>query len=313
MITTGTKWFFGLGFVTLVLAWAYGWTTGGNGLGPIVVGYKGAVGDHFGYGVLLSAAVVSFLLGVASLAVRDADAEAVAQVAGTDGVPHVTPAGTSYWPAVAAFGVALTVVGLVSEAYVFVFGLITLGIVLVEWTVQAWADRATGDPAANRQIRNRLMNPVEFPAAGVLGIALVVVAFSRVFLAISADNAVWVATGVAAVIFLVGALAASRPKLGANVVVALLLVCAVGVVAAGVVAAVAGEREFHEHESEEHSEEAEAVEEEALPAVPLPAPAVPAPAPPAGVAPAGALAGAPAPAPPAAAPAPPAGAPVVAP
>ena len=63
MITTGSKWFFGLGFVTFALAAAYGWTTGGNGLGPLTVGYKGGVGDHFGYGVLVTGAVVSLLLG----------------------------------------------------------------------------------------------------------------------------------------------------------------------------------------------------------------------------------------------------------
>ena len=47
---------------------AYGWTTGGNGLGPVSVGYKGGVGDHFGYTVLFVAAVISFGLGIASLA-----------------------------------------------------------------------------------------------------------------------------------------------------------------------------------------------------------------------------------------------------
>jgi hypothetical protein len=257
MITTGTKWFFGLAFVTLVLAWAYGWTTGGNGLGPVTVGYKGGVGDHFGYGVLLSASAISLFLGLVSTAVRDADAEAVAQLAGADTVPAVTPAGTSYWPAVAAFGVALTIVGLVTTAPAFVFGLITLGIVLVEWTVQAWADRATGDPAANRDIRNRLMNPVEIPAAGVLAVALVVVGFSRVFLSLSSENAVWVATGIAAVIFLVGVFAASRPKLSSNIVVGFLMLCAVGVLVAGVIAAAVGEREFHEHGEEAETHEVE--------------------------------------------------------
>jgi hypothetical protein len=257
MITTGTKWFFGLAFVTLVLAWAYGWTTGGNGLGPVTVGYKGGVGDHFGYGVLLSASAISLFLGLVSTAVRDADAEAVAQLAGADTVPAVTPAGTSYWPAVAAFGVALTVVGLVTTAPAFVFGLITLGIVLVEWTVQAWADRATGDPAANRDIRNRLMNPVEIPAAGILAVALVVVGFSRVFLSLSSENAVWVATGIAAVIFLVGVFAASRPKLSSNIVVGFLMLCAVGVLVAGVIAAAVGEREFHEHGEEAETHEVE--------------------------------------------------------
>ena len=74
MITTGSKWFFGLGFVSLVLAVAYGWTTGGNGVGPLTMGYKGGVGDHFGYGVLVTAGFVSLFLGALSLAVRDAEA-----------------------------------------------------------------------------------------------------------------------------------------------------------------------------------------------------------------------------------------------
>jgi hypothetical protein len=250
MITTGSKWYFGLGFVTLVLAWSYGWTTGGNGLGPLSVGYKGGVGDHFGYGVLLTAAILSLFLGFVSTAVRDADAEAVAQVAGTDTVPAVTPAGTSYWPPVTAFGVALVVIGLVSEPVLFVFGLIVLGIVLIEWTVQTWADRATGDPATNREIRNRIMNPIEFPAAGLLGVAVLVVSFSRVFLAISADEAVWVATAAAAVVFGLGVFAASRPKLSANVIVGVVFFLALVVIGVGVAAGVAGTRTFHEHEEE---------------------------------------------------------------
>jgi hypothetical protein len=250
MITTGSKWYFGLGVVTLVLAWSYGWTTGGNGLGPLSVGWKGGVGDHFGYGVLLTAAILSLFLGVVSLAVRDAEAEAVAQVAGTDAVPAVTPVGTSYWPPVTAFGVALVVIGLVSAPVLFVFGLVVLGIVLVEWTVQTWADRATGDPATNREIRNRVMNPIEFPAAGLLAIAVLVVSISRVFLAISADGAVWVATGLSAIVFAVGVFAASRPKLSANVIVGMLFVLAVAVIGVGVAAGVAGTRTFHEHEEE---------------------------------------------------------------
>ncbi len=250
MITTGSKWFFGLGFVSLVLAAAYGWTTGGNGLGPLTVGYKGAVGDHFGYGILMSGAIVSLFLGFVAVAARDADAEAIAQVAGTETVPVVTPAGTSYWPPVAAFGAALVVVGLVSEAVFVVFGLIVLGIVLVEWAVQAWADRATGDAETNRRIRNRLMNPIEYPAAGVLALGVLAVAFSRVFLALSSEAAVWVALVAAVVVVGSGFLVASRPKISSNVVVGLLVVAALVVIGIGVAGGVAGTREFHELEEE---------------------------------------------------------------
>jgi hypothetical protein len=246
VITTGSKWFFGLGFVSLVLAVAYGWTTGGNGLGPVTMGYKGGVGDHFGYGVLVAAGFVSLLLGAMSLAVRDADALAEAQVAGTETVPAAIPAAASYWPAVTAFGVALVVVGLVATPVLFVIGLVALGVVLVEWTVQAWADHATGDPATNRQIRNRLMNPIEFPAAGLLAIGVVVAAFSRLFLSLSADDAVWVGIGIATAIIVLGFFFASRPRISANVIVGVLLVAALVVIGLGIGGAVSGQREFHE-------------------------------------------------------------------
>jgi hypothetical protein len=266
MITTGSKWFYGLGFVTLVLAAAYGWTTGGNGLGPLTMGYKGGVGDHLGYGLLVTAAIVSLLLGFVVTAVRDADAESVAQVAGTETVPAVTPAGSSYWPAAAAFGVALAVIGLVSSTVLLVFGLIVLGIVLVEWTVQAWADHATGDPETNRRIRSRVMNPIEFPAAAALILGVVAIAFSRVFLTFSAETTVWIGVGITAVIVAGAFLVASRPSISSNVVVGLVMVAALAIVAVGVAAGVAGPREFH------HPEEGEETHEGAL-GLPAPAPA----------------------------------------
>jgi hypothetical protein len=258
LITTGSKWFYGFGFLSLVLAAAYGWSTGGNGLGPVSVGYKGGVGDHLGYGILLSAAVVSFVWGMVTTAVRDADAVAVAQVAGADTVPAVLPARPSYWPPVAAFGAALVVIGLVSEAVIFIYGLIVLGIVLVEWAVQTWADNATGDPETNRRIRNRLMNPIEYPAAGLLALGVLALAFSRVFLTLSADVAVWVALAAAVVVVAAGFFMASRPNISSNVVVGFLVVAAVVVIGIGVAGAVAGTREFEEHEEEgEHGAEAE--------------------------------------------------------
>lgn len=258
MITTGSKWFFGLGFVSLVLAAAYGWTTGGSGLGPVSVGYKGAVGDHFGYGILLSAGLVAIVLGCVATAARDADADAVAQVAGTETVPPVRPAGASYWPPVAAFGAALVVVGLVSQAVLVVFGLIVIGIVLVEWAVQTWADHATGDAETNRRIRNRLMNPIEYPAAGVLILGLLAVGFASLFLALPGEVAVWVALVASVVIVGAGFFVASRPRISSNVVVGLLVVGALVVIGVGVAGGVAGTREFHEHEEEgEHGTEGE--------------------------------------------------------
>jgi hypothetical protein len=254
MITTGSKWFFGLGLVSLVMAAAYGWTTGGNGVGPLTIGYRGSVGDHLGYGILVSGGLLSIALGAVVTAVRDADAEAEAQIAGTETVPAVTPAGISYWPPVAAFGAALVVIGLVADPLLFVFGLIVLGIVLVEWTVQTWADHATGDPEANRQIRNRVMNPIEFPAAAALTLALLALGFSRLFLSLSADETVWAGVAITVVVVAGGFLVAARPNVSSNVVVALLVIAAVVVLAVGVAGGIAGTRHFEKHESDAGAE-----------------------------------------------------------
>ena len=255
MITTGTKWFIGLGVATMVLAVAYGYTTGGNGLGPLSVGYKGGVGDHFGYGVLLIAAFVSLAQGLLLEAWRDADPQAQAQVASLDAVPAVRPAAVSCWPAIAAFGAGLVLVGLVYEPLLFIFGLIVLGIVLVEWTVQTWADNATGDPETNRRIRNRLMNPIEFPVGGALAVAVVIISFSRLFLATSKDGAVIGAGVLAALVLIGGWVLAARPKISANVVVGVLLVVAVAVIGMGVASGIAGQRDYHKVGEEEGEHE----------------------------------------------------------
>jgi hypothetical protein len=255
MIPPGTKWFAGLGAVLLVLAAVYGWATGGHGLGPLTVGFHGGVGDHFGYGLLVTAALLSFLQAGVLTAVRDADPQAEAEVAGLSEVPPARPAAPSYWPAVAAFGGALLLIGLVSEPLVFILGGIVLGIVLIEWTVQTWADHATGDPATNRRIRNRLMHPIEFPVAAVLVLAVVVISFSRVFLAVSKLDAVWLAAGVSMAALIAGALIAIRPRLSSNAVVGVLLVAAIAIIGLGVAGAVAGEREIHPAVEEDVDEE----------------------------------------------------------
>jgi hypothetical protein len=256
VITTGSKWFYGLGLVLVAVAVVYGYTTGGNELGPLSVGYWGGVGDHLGYGMLLSSAAVAVSLGFITTGVRDAEAASVAEIAGTDAPPAVTPAVTSSWPAVAGFGVGVTVLGLVLGTVVFALGIAILAVVLIEWAVSAWSDRATGDPATNRQIRNRLMHPIEIPLAGALLVAVGVLALSRVFLTVSAAGAVWVALTIAIIVLGLGALVATRPRLSRDAVAILLTVAAVGVVAAGVVSAAVGEREFHEI-GDEHVEDGE--------------------------------------------------------
>ncbi|HUW04288.1 MAG TPA: hypothetical protein VMW08_18195 [Acidimicrobiales bacterium] len=257
MFTTGSKFFYAVATAAFLAAFGLAWTTGGNGLGPLTAGYKGSVGDHLGYTILMFTAVAAFFFGMVSSAFRDADPEAEAEVAGTDAVPAVAPAGVSYWPALAGFSVGLIVLGLVVSNVLFVVGIILLGLVTLEWLVQAWAERATGDPATNRAIRNRLMYPLEVPILSVLALGLVIVSVSRVLLAVSSLGAVAVAAVVAILVLGAGAFVAQRPRVSSNTIALLLFVGAVALLAAGVVAATAGERSFEEHEGEHSVEEPE--------------------------------------------------------
>ena len=251
MFTTGSKWFFGLGLVSLVLAAAYGWSTGGNELGPVTAGYWGGVGDHFGYTLLVSIGAVGLFLGLVSVAIRDAAPSALAEVAGTDVAPTLpAPAHPAYWPILGAFGTSLVVLGLVISNVMFVIGFFVLLGVAVEWIVLAWSDGATADVSTNRLLRNRVMGPFEVPLAGFLLVGGTVLAFSRILLTASAMGAVGVATGLGVVILAIGTLLATRPRLSPNLIAGLLLVCAVGVVVAGVASAARGERVIEHHQEE---------------------------------------------------------------
>lgn len=264
MITTGSKFFYALAALLAFAAVVYGYATGGGNVGPLSVGYKGGVGDILGYGMFVSGATLSLFLGLVQTAFRDADPDVDAEMIGVSTLAAASTPGTSYWPIVGAFGVGLTVVGAVLNNVFFVAGLIALGAVAIEWTVQTWADRATGDPAVNREIRNRIMLPLEVPLAAALAIAVVVVGYSRVFLTLSAENAVWAALVIAVIVFGVGTLLGSKEKIRTDVIAGLLVVGAVTTIGLGIFGALNGERDFHHEpeagEAETHAEDGEDAE-----------------------------------------------------
>jgi hypothetical protein len=254
MFTTGSKWFFGLGAVSFVLAAAYGWSTGGTRLGPVTAGYWGAVGDHLGYALLVSTGVAATFLGITSLMSRDANPTSLAELAGTDEAPPaVAPAHLSYWPIVGAFGTGLVVLGLAISNVLFMVGCFLLIGVLVEWMVLAWSDHATGDPDTNKAIRRRLMAPFEVPLAGFLIVAGTVLAISRVLLTSSSLGAVVVGTFLGVAILTIGILLALKPQLSPGLVAGILCLAALTVITSGVVAASRGERTVEKEE--EHGEE----------------------------------------------------------
>jgi hypothetical protein len=248
MLTTGFKLFFGFFLAAVTAAVLFGYTSGGDHLGPVTAGYKGAVGNQVGYTILLSAGLLALTLAIVIISFRDADATAQAQLLGVDTVPAQRPVGASYWPMAAALAVGAIVVGLVLSSAVFVAGLILLGVVVFEWMIQAWADRATGDADANRLIRNRVMAPVEVPVLAFAAVAIVILCLSRVLLAVSKDAAVYIAIGVAALIMLSAIAISLRPKITRNMVAAAVLLFGLGVIGAGIVSAAVGQRDIHHEE-----------------------------------------------------------------
>lgn len=260
MFTPGFKFFFGFALFSLAAAWIYGFASSDETallqhlLGPLTLGWKGGVGEHFGYTVLVATAAVSGFIGLLLVAFRDADPEALAGALHTESVPLTqAPADASYWPLVSAFSVTVLLVGfVVGEAMVLIGGTL-LAITIIEWTVKAWSERATGDPATNREIRNRLMYPLEIPVAGFLCVATIFLGISRVLLAVDKTAAVVIGGVVAVLVFGAAILVAARPQMKRGVLTAVVVLFGLAVLGGGIASAVIGERDFEEHHTEEHS------------------------------------------------------------
>jgi hypothetical protein len=223
-------------------------------VGPLTVGWKGGVGDHLAYTVLLGLAAVAAALAVLHVAFRDADPEAEAQLVHTDAVPLTrAPAGTNFLPLVAAFGVGVVLIGLITNKFVVIAGLALIVIVIGVWALRAWAERATGDDEVNSQLYERFIEPFRIPVLAILCIAVVALGLSRVLLAVSEIGAVVVFIAVGSTFLLGAVLLAARPAVTKNVLTIVLFVGAIVIIAAGTIAAVHGQRQF------EHKEEIEGV------------------------------------------------------
>jgi hypothetical protein len=251
MITSGAKFFFGLAALALFGAAVFAWGNHGGLSGVITFGIYGGVGDHAGYIVLLSAAAAAAFLGGLALAFRDADADAVQSLISLESLPEVRePRINSYWPVLGAVAAACCAVGLVVSAQLFVFGILVGIVVLLEWMVSAWADRATGDPAANRRVRNRLMNPVEFPVFGAIGIVALIFLVSRVLLAVNEHASAAIALGFAALLLAVATIIALSPRSVRTVLAVVCIVVALGVIAGGIISAAQGSRNYEKEHPE---------------------------------------------------------------
>jgi hypothetical protein len=279
MITRGSKFFFGAAAVGYLTALLYGFLTGAaahggvldvfsNGglvnsiVGPLSFGWKGWVGDQIGYSVLMAFAGTMAVLGGFTSVFRDGSPEALAELQGATvdkgeitgarvDLRVVTPQGLSMWPIFTAFSAGAAIVGLAVSTVLFGIGCIGLVIAGVEWTVKAWSERATGDAAQNKAIRDHLMHPLEIPIGATLAIALVIFCMSRILLAVSKVGAVFFIIILATIVFVVAILLAARPQLKRSVLVGALLVFGVLIIGGGIVGGVAGPREKEDHSEEE--------------------------------------------------------------
>ena len=209
--------------------------------------------EKIGTYVLVFLAIAAFVLALLGVLTRDGDLDATAAAAAPapDAAEHARFAlPAAVWPIGAAFGVGLLLVGMSVGGLWFLAGVVVLLVVFVEWMVQGWAERATGDQAYNRALRNQVMYPFEVPLAGTIVAAIAVIAFSRVLLAVSKEGSIILAGVVATVVLLVGWLLSSRPRVSSSVVAGVLAVGAVAVLGGGIVSAVVGERDFEHHEVE---------------------------------------------------------------
>ena len=257
MFTTGFKFFFGLGMALAGAAVFYGYTTGGNHMGPLSMGWKGGIGEHLGYSLLLGLGVTAMTVALFLVFFRDADPAAQAHYMGVEQIPANSLVTASFWPVVGAFGVGAMAIGLVLHTAVFVTGLVVCGVVAIEWLMDSWADRATGDPEANRVLRNRVMAPIEIPALGAALAAVGVLATSRILLATSKLGSVVVAGVVSVLILAVAVLFVSKRRINRNILAGSVLILAVAVLAGGVVATVTGERDFVHHDDDHVDVESE--------------------------------------------------------
>lgn len=256
MFTWGSKYFFGLSAATFVAAIIYVLVSGGGLLGALSLGWYQGVGVHTGFAVLMGLTLALFLLGVLSVWVRDAEAEEAAILVGGERVPQaLPPVNPSFWGVVTGFAVGALLIGASVSDEFLLLGAALLVVVALEWAVLSWTDRATGDPAANRTIRNRIMMPIEVPLFGALAIAVLALGVSRLFLAVSATGSVIVASVLATVGFLMAVAFVYRPRwFSGNTLSGLVAAFGGLILVGGVVAAAVGPREF-EHHVEEHAEE----------------------------------------------------------
>jgi len=233
MFSTGSKLFFGLTASAVAALFVFGFFQNWNPVG--IVGLGAAV------------FALAFLGGVA-VRTRDADVPVGDASAAATSAAAAPAAGNSLWPLVAAVGGGLIVVGLVTDKRWFVGGLAVAFVALLEWMVQGWAERASGDSTYNRGVRGFMLHPIEMPVFAAIGTAVLVFAFSRIMLRSDTTVGPSLFIAIAALVTVFGFVLAARRRPSRSVVAGVCSIGAVALLAGGIWAAADGEHpELAEH------------------------------------------------------------------
>ena len=235
MFTTGSKLFLGATVLSIVAAVVFGASKGGSD------GWLGVIG-------LLSAAVAFALLFCVNYYTHDGNVSGMSDNATTQSPAAQPPVERSMWPVVSAVAVGAIALGAVSKPIVFKAGVVLLIASGVEWMVQGWSERASGDAAYNASIRKRILHPLEFPILGAVGLVAFVYAFSRIMLTASKDVGKVVFIVLALLILFGGFVFAARSRnLSKSTIAGVCSIAAVALLGAGVASAVQGQRHIEEH------------------------------------------------------------------
>ena len=228
MITTSSKLLYGLGAGSLAAAFVWFVANEGQQLGSVMFAFL---------------AVAFIFMGAIASYTRDG------HVLSTDTSAHASSAaaqksvGRSLWPFGTAVSSGVTVVGLISSPGIFKVGVALLIAMLAEWMVSNWAERASASNDYNTKVRDYIVHPLELPIAGALLLSVIVLSFSRVFLALDKSAGAIVFAIAGAVILFFGTLIAVRREVNRRVVGAILGVVLVALAGTGVATALDGERE----------------------------------------------------------------------
>lgn len=228
MITTSSKLLYGLGAGSTV-AWIVLFIAQ-NGISAAVV-------------AVAFLSVAAFFLGAVASFTRDG------HVLSTDTASHASApaaqrgASRSWWPLGTAVATGFVVVGLISSPGIFKVGVGLLIAMLGEWAIQNWSDRASSNDRYNEKVRGYLVHPLELPVGGALLLAVIVLSFSRIMLAVSHSTGPFLFALAGALVLAFGTMVGVRRNASPRVVAGLCGVVLVALAGTGVATALSGERE----------------------------------------------------------------------